>query len=125
MLPDVRLHPNSIECMLAKKSQPCLYCLWVTVLDLDESAESDALKILLALFVNKVASRDGPAFDDARKGNGARDGEVEVVSCANGEIGKEFYIVDTVGSQLEVTDGEAIFRFPPEWSEVDGLHASR
>lgn len=125
MLPDVRLHTDSIECVLAKKSKPCLYCLWVAILNLNESAQGDTLEILLALLVDKVASQEGPAFDDAREGNGARDGEVEVVGGTNGEIGKEFYIVDTVGTQLEVTDGEAVFRFPPKRSQVDGLHASR
>lgn len=99
--------------MLAKKGQPCLDCLWVAVLDLDESAEGDPLKILLALLVNKVAPGDGPAFDNARERNGSGDGEVEIVRGANGKVGKELDVLNTVGSQLEVTHGEAVFRFPP------------
>lgn len=113
MLPDICLHTNSVECMLAKKCQPCLDRLRVAVLDLDESAKGDPLKVLLALFMNEVASRDGPAFDDARERDGTRDGEIEIVCGTNGKVGKELDVLNTVGSQLEVTHGEAIFRFPP------------
>lgn len=96
VLPDICFHTHSVKCMLAKKRQPCLHCLWMAVLDLDESAKSDPLKILLALFVNEVASRDGPAFDDARKGNRSGDREIEVVSGTNGEIGKKLDVLNAV-----------------------------
>lgn len=113
MLPDICFHTDSVKCMLAKECKPCLHYLRMAVLDLDESAKGDPLKVLLALFVNEVASRDRPAFDDARKRDGSRDRKIEIVCGTNGEIGKELHVSDTVGSQLEVTHGKTIFRFPP------------
>ena len=105
MLPDICLHADSIECVFAKKCKPCLHRLRVAIFDLDESAESYPFKIFLALFVNEVASRDRPAFDNAGEGDGTGNRKIEIVGCANCEIGKKFDVLNTVGPQLEVAHG--------------------
>lgn len=105
MLPDICLHADSIKCVLAKKCKPRLHRLRVAIFNLNEPAESNPFKIFLALFVNEVASRDRPAFDNAGEGDGAGNREIEIVGCTNGEIGKKLDVMNTVGPQLEVAHG--------------------
>lgn len=124
VFPDIGLHTNSVKCMLAEEGQPNLHGSGVSILDLNESAKSDTFEVLLALLVHEVAPGDGPAFGDARERHRPRHGEVEVVSGADGEVREEFHIADTVGSQLEVADGQAVFRLPPQGPEVYRLHTS-
>lgn len=98
VFPDISLHANSVESVLAEEGQPRLYGLWVSILNLDQATESNSFEVLLALLVHEVASRDGPAFDDAREGHGTGDGEVKVVGGADGEVGEEFHVLNAVGS---------------------------
>jgi hypothetical protein len=104
MFPNISLHTNTIESMLAQESQPSLHRLGISILNLDETAEGDTLEILLALLVHEVASRDGPAFDDTGQRHGSGNGEVEVIRGADGEVGEEFDVLDAVGSELEIAD---------------------
>lgn len=124
MLPNIRLHTDSVKCVFPKESKPCLYRLRVAVLDLNQPTEGDPLKVFLALLVHKVASRDGPAFDDARKRHGTGNGKVKIIGGADGEVGEEFHILNAVRSQLKVAHGEAVLRLPPKRSRIDRLHAS-
>lgn len=116
VLPDIRLHTNTVECVFAKESKPSLHGSGVSILDLNETAKSNSFKVLLALLVHEVASGDGPAFGDARERHRPRHREVEVVSGADGEVREEFHVADAVGSQLEVADWKTVFRLPPQGS---------
>jgi hypothetical protein len=78
-----------MEGMFPKEGQPCLDRLWVTILDLDQTAKRNPLKVLLALLVYEVTASHGPAFGDTGEGHGAGDGEVEVVGGTNGKVGEE------------------------------------
>ena len=118
MLPHVGLHTNPVKGVLAEEGQPGLHRLRVTILDLNQTAEGDPLKVLLALLVDKVTADDGPALSDAGKRHGARDGEVEVVRSAEGKIGKELEVLNTVGAQLEIADGQAVFGLAAKGTEV-------
>lgn len=124
MLPDIGLHADTIKCVFPQESKPGLHCFWVSILNLDKPAEGDPLKILLALLVDEIASWDGPAFDDAWERDGTGDGEVEVIGSTDGEVGEELHIFDAVGSKLQITNWEAIFRLSPEGSHINGLHAA-
>lgn len=125
VLPNIGLHSNSIERMFPKEGQPSLNRLRISILYLDKAAERNPLKVLLALLVDKVTASHGPAFGDTRKGYGAGHGEAEVVRSTEGEVGEELQILHTVGSQLEVANGEAVFRLPPERTQVERLDAAR
>jgi hypothetical protein len=98
VLPDVGLHTNSVEGVFPEESQPRLHGLRISIFDLNQSTESDSLEVLLALLVYEVTSRDGPTFDDARERNGSGDREVQIIRCADGEVGKKFHVFDAVGS---------------------------
>lgn len=111
--------------MFPKEGQPSLNRLRISILYLDKAAERNPLKVLLALLVDKVTASHGPAFGDTRKGYGAGHGEAEVVRSTEGEVGEELQILHTVGSQLEVANGEAVFRLPPERTQVERLDAAR
>lgn len=102
MLPDICLHADSIKCVFAKKCKPYLHRLRIAIFNLNKSTESDPFEVFLTLFVNEVTSRDRPAFDNAGERNGAGNREIEIVGCADGEIGKKFNVVNTVGAQLKV-----------------------
>lgn len=125
MLPDVGLHADSIERVFPKEGQPGLNRLRVSILDLDQAAERDPLKVLLALLVYEVTASHGPAFGDTGKGHGARDGEAEVVGGTDGEVGEELQVLHAVRSQLEVANREAVFRLPPERAQIERLDATR
>lgn len=116
MFIDICLHTDPIEGMFPEESKPGLHGLRISILDLDQTTERDSFKILLALLVHKVASWDGPAFDETRQWHGTGNGQVEIISGTDGEVGKELDILDAVGSQLEITHGEAVLCLPPEWS---------
>lgn len=102
--------------MLAEEGKPGLHGLRVSILNLNKSAKGNSLEVLLALLVHKVASGDGPAFDDARERHGPGDGEVEVVSGSDGEVREEFHVADAVGSQLEIANWETVLCLPPQGS---------
>lgn len=125
MFPNIRLHTDSVKGVFPKEGEPRLHRLRVPILDLDQSAKGDPLEVLLALLMHKVASGDGPAFNDARKRHGTGNGKVQIIGGANGEVGEEFHILNTVRSQLEIAHREAVLRLPPKWSRVDRLYASR
>jgi hypothetical protein len=78
-----------MEGVFAKEGQPCLDCLRVTILDLDQTTKRNPLKVLLALLVYEVTAGHGPAFGDPGEGHGAGDGEVEVVGGTDGKVGEE------------------------------------
>jgi hypothetical protein len=107
-----------------EESQPCLDRLRVTILDLDQTAKCDPLKVLLALLVYEVTASHGPAFGDTGERHGAGDREVEVVGGTNCKIGEKLQVLHAVGSQLEVAYGEAVLRLPPEGTQVERLDAS-
>jgi hypothetical protein len=88
--------------------------LWVSILDLNQSAEGDSFEVLLALLVHEVASGYGPAFNNAGQRHRPRHRKVEVVSSTDGKVREEFYITDAVRSQLKVADWEAILCLPPQ-----------
>lgn len=96
MLPNIGLHTDSVKGVFSKESEPCLYRLRVAILDLNQSAKGDSLEVLLALLVHEVASRDGPAFNDARKRHGTGNGKVQIIGGANGEVGEKFNVLNTV-----------------------------
>jgi len=96
MLPNICLHTDSVKRVFPKESEPCLYRLRVAILDLNQPTESDSLKVFLALLMHKVASRDGPAFDHARKRHGAGNGKVKIIGGADGEVGEELHISNAV-----------------------------
>lgn len=52
--------------MLSQESQPHLDSLGMAIMYLYQTSQSDPLKVLLALLVDKVAPRYCPAFDDSR-----------------------------------------------------------
>jgi hypothetical protein len=110
--------------MFPKEGQPCLNGLRVTILDLNQAAEGDPLKVLLALLVYEVTAGHGPALGDTGEGHRAGDGEVEVVGGTDGEVGEELQVLDAVGSQLEVAYGEAVFRLPPQGTQIECLDTS-
>lgn len=122
MFPDIGLHTDTIEGVLAEEGKPDLHGLGVSILDLNETAQGDALEVLLALLMHEVASGDGPALSDARERHGSGHGEVEVVGGADGEVREEFHVADAVGSQLEVADGKTVLGLPPQGTEVYRLH---
>ena len=66
MLPYVSFQANTIVSMLPQESQPHLHSLRVSILYLDKSPQSNALKILLAFLKDEVTTRDRPAFSDSR-----------------------------------------------------------
>lgn len=125
VLPNIGLHADSMERMFPKEGQPSLNCLRISILDLDKTAECNPLKVLLALLVDKVTTSYSPAFDDTRKRHGSGDREAEVVRGTEGEVSEELQVLHTVGSQLEVANGEAVFRLPPERTQVQRLDAAR
>lgn len=121
---NICLHTNSIKGVFPEKSEPSLHGLWAAILDLNQPAEGNSLEVFLALLVHEVASRNGPAFDEARQRHGTGDREVKVVGGTDGEVGEELDILDAVGSQLKIAYGEAVFGLPSEWAEINRLHAS-
>ena len=104
--------------MLLQESQPRLDYVRMPVLDLNEAAHGDSLKVLLGLFENEICAWDGPALGYSGKGNWASCGKAHVVCCADGEVGEEEQIADRVGSELEVADWNAVFGGAPEWTQV-------
>lgn len=113
-----------MEGVFPKESQPCLDRLRVAILDLDQTAKRDPLKVLLALFVYEVTASHGPAFGDTGEGHGAGHGEVEVVGGTDGKVGEELQVLHAVGSQLKVAYGEAVLRLPPKGTQVERLDTS-
>ena len=68
----------------------------MSILNLDQSPESDALKVLLALLVYEVATGYCPSLCDPRQWYGTSGWKVEIVCCAKRKIGEEFNISDAV-----------------------------
>lgn len=112
MLPDICLHADSIEGVLPEKCEPGLHPLQMAVFDLNQTAKSYPLKILLALFVDEVTSDYGPAFNHARQRHRTGDGEVEIVGGAEGKVCEKIQILNAIRSQLKIADWETIFSFP-------------
>lgn len=107
--------------MLLQEAEPDAHRLLVPVLDLDQSAHGDALKVLLRFLEDEGVARDGPALGDAGQGDGALGGQGEEVGGAEGEVGEEFDVAHAVGADLEVADGHAVFGDASERPEVCGL----
>ena len=81
----------------------------MTVLNLNQSAHGDALKVLLRLLENEVGAGYGPALCYPWERNGTPRAEAHVVCCANGEVGEEEKVADVVGAQLEVAGRYTVF----------------
>ena len=120
MLPHIRLHPHAVKGMLAQKGQPDLHRLRVAVLDLNQPAQRDALKVLLALLVHEVRPRHRPALDDFGERGRSGGGQFEVVGGAHGEVGHEFDVANRVGAQLQVAGRHAVLGPPAERCQVGG-----
>ena len=90
----------------------------MSVLDLHQPAQRDALEVLLRLLVHEVAADHCPALGDLGEGSWARGGEAEVVGCAHGEVGHELDVAHGVGAELEGRGGDAVFGLSAEGFEV-------
>ena len=123
MFPDIGLHADAIKRMLPQEGQPSLYHIRMAILDLDESTKRYALKVLLALLVHEVASRERPPFNNARERDRPRDGKFQVIRSANGKVGEELHVSHTVRSQLQIAHGQTIFGLPPQGAHVYCLDA--
>lgn len=97
----------------------------MSILNLYQPATRHALVVLLALLEDENVARDRPALCYLWKWDGAFGGEVEVVGCAQGEVGHEFEVAHGVGAQLEVADGDAVGGLAAERREVEGLDGAR
>ena len=103
-----------------QKRQPRLDDVRVAVLDLDQAAHGDALKVLLRLFEDEIRARDDPALCYPWEGHGAPRTESHVVGGAHGEVGEEEQAAHVVGAQLQVARRHAMFRGAPEGAQVHG-----
>lgn len=88
-------------------------------MDLDEAPHGDALKVLLRLLEDEVCARHGPSLGDTGQGNGTSRGEAHVVCGADGKVGEEEQVADAIGAQLEIADGDAVFRGAPQGPEMN------
>lgn len=77
-------------------------------MDLDEATHGDALEVLLRFLVHEVAAGHRPALCDSGERHGPFGGEVQVVGCAQREVGEELQIFDAVGAELEVGAWDAV-----------------
>lgn len=111
--------------VLRNETQPKLYRLGVSVLDLDHALMRHTLEVLHGLLVDERTLDHGPARDLPGERNRARCGEVAVVSGAHGEIAHEFEVADTVGAELKIAHGEAMGRFAAEGFVIEGLEGER
>lgn len=120
-LPNISLHPHPIISMFPQERQPHLLCLRLPIPNLNKSPQSLPLEILLALLMNKTASRHRPPFHNSGKRNRAVGGEPEVVGGAKGEVGEELEVADTVGAQLEIAGWNTVGGCSAQGTQVGGL----
>lgn len=125
IFPDIGFHADPVECVLSQESEPCLHGIRMAIFDLYQSTERYPFKILLTLFMDKVASGHRPSFNNAGQRYRAGDGKFKIVGGSHGEVGKELNIAHAVGPKLKVTDRQAILRFSSERPQIDGLHTPR
>jgi hypothetical protein len=81
-----------------QEAKPDLHNLGVSILDLNQSPQSDTLKVFLTLLVNEVGSGNGPALGDLGKRHRAFGREVEVVGGAKSEVGEKLEVAHAVGA---------------------------
>lgn len=96
MFPDICLHTDSIKRVLPEECKPCLHRLWISILDLNQSTESDSFEVLLALLVHEVASGYGPAFNNAGERHRSGHRKIEVVSGTDGKVREELDVTNAV-----------------------------
>jgi hypothetical protein len=72
--------------MLLQERQPQLHRLGVPVADLDQPAQGDALKVLLALLEDKGRLGHGPALRQARQRHGAERRQAQEVGRAQRKV---------------------------------------
>ena len=95
------------------------------VLDLDQPAHRDPLKVLLRLLEDEGRAWHGEALDDARQRHGALRRQRQIVRRAHGKVGHVLEIAHRVGAQLQIADGDLVFGNAPQRPEKDGLDGAR
>lgn len=121
MLEDIRLKTNTVVSVLLNVSEPECDSFRMSVLDLNKSSAGYTLEVLLTLLVHEIASGDCPSLCDFRKRHGALCREVQVVGCAQTEVGEDLEVAHAVRAQLEVGNGDSVGWCALEGREESGL----
>jgi len=80
----------------------------MSILDLNQPPQRDALKILLGLLVDKVGLEHGPALYDLGERYRALGPEVQEKGGAHGEVGHKLDVAHGEGAQLQRANRVAV-----------------
>lgn len=111
--------------MLAKVGEPKLDSFRVAILDLYQPPQRHAFKVLLRLLKDEMTPRYGPSLRDTRQRYGASCRESEIVRRTEGKVCEELQRLQAEGAELQVTRGNAVFRFAFQRFEVQRLEGTR
>lgn len=111
--------------VLRNETQPKLYRLGMSILDLNHALVRHTFKVLHGLLVDEGTLNDSPARGLPGERDRAGSGEVAVVSGTHGKIAHKFEVADAVGAELEVAHGKTMGRFTTERFVVEGLEGER
>lgn len=89
MVPNIRLHTNTMERMFSKEGKPRLNDIRVAILNLNKSTKRYSLEILLGLLVSEIAFQNSPAFRDSRERCRSESGKIQIVCRSERKVGEK------------------------------------